>query len=291
MFKFDELIRIRALTFFAALVVSPFLLRAQEPSQGSVPTAPQAILHSFAAGSPSPSASGSTGLAPGAPEHPDVVYKDDKPTPEQLGDSLASHQRYQAAIQAYSQSTEHSAQLWNKMGIAYQMMFDVKDATRCYEESLKLDPHNARVLNNLATVDDSQKLYGKAEHLYHKALKFEPHSALILRNLGSNLMAQHKYKKGADTYREALAIDPKILEQHSGASVQNPTSVKDRGALHYYMAKGCMSAGNAECAIRNLRLAMNEGYVNAKKIAGDSGFASLHDSADFQQLIASQDHQ
>ncbi len=47
------------------------------------------------------------------------------------------------------------------MGIAYQMMFNVKDATRCYNASLKLDPKNPQVLNNLATVYDSQKQYGK----------------------------------------------------------------------------------------------------------------------------------
>ena len=213
------------------------------------------------------------------------------PTPEELGDSLAMHQHYQGAIAAYAKVQPPTSVVWNKMGIAYQMMFNVKDATRCYNASLKLDPKNSQVLNNLATVYDSQKQYGSAERSYRKALKIEPNNAVIMRNLGSNLLAQHKYKKGAEAYRAALAINPQIMDSHSGASVQNPASVQDRGALHYYMAKGCVSAGNHECAIQNLRLALNEGFTNAKKIAGDQSFASLRDSPAFQQLIATQSAQ
>ncbi len=48
------------------------------------------------------------------------------PTPEQLGDSLVGHQRYQAAIAAYSKAPQMTAAIWNKMGIAYQMMFNSK---------------------------------------------------------------------------------------------------------------------------------------------------------------------
>ncbi len=181
-----------------------------------------------------------------------------------------------------------TAVVWNKMGIAYQMMFAVKDAIRCYNASLKLDPHNAQVMNNLATVYDSQKEYRQAEKLYRKALKIDPKSALIHRNLGSNYMAQHKYKKGSEAYRAALTIDPNIFTSHSGASVQNPASAQDRGALHYYMAKGCVSAGNSECAIQNLRLAINEGFTNIRKVVSDESFASLRELPGFQQLIASQ---
>ena len=58
--------------------------------------------------------------------------------------------------------------------------------------------------------------------------------------------------------------------------------------MHYYMARGCVSAGNSECAIQNLRLALNEGYTNPQKIAGDNSFASLRELPAFQQLIAAQ---
>ncbi|MGC1463823.1 MAG: tetratricopeptide repeat protein [Terracidiphilus sp.] len=269
------------------LVAWPHALPAQSPGQArSAPTpvqpeAPAPVPASSEPAAQNQSPTPATANADGAtPVNP--------PTPEQLGDSLSGHQRYQAAIAAYAKVTDPSASLWNKMGIAYQMMFNLKDATRCYGASLKLDPHNATVLNNLATVYDSLKQYGTAEHYYRKALKVDPHSALILRNFGSNQLSQHKYKKGSEAYQSALKVDPQILETHSGASVDNPSSTQDRGAMHYYMARGCASAGNSECAIENLRLALNEGYTNPQKIAGDNFFASLRVLPAFQQLIAAQ---
>ena len=144
------------------------------------------------------------------------------------------------------------------------------------------------VLNNLATVYDSLKQYGTAERYYRKALKIDPHSALVLRNFGSNQLTQHKYKKGWEAYQSALKSTRRSSRSRSAASVENPASTQDRGAMHYYMARGCVSAGNSECAIQNLRLALNEGYTNPRKIANDSSFASLRELPAFQQLIAAQ---
>jgi len=264
----------------ALLMASPCALRCQAPVEtpaqipAQLPSQPSA---QAPAQPPSPVAT------------PPLPVRE--PTPEQLGDSLQGHQRYQAAIAAYAKVTDPSAGVWNKMGIAYQMMFNLKDAIRCYNQSIKLEPRNASVLNNLATVYDSLKQYGTAERYYRKANKIDPNSALILRNLGSNQLSQHKNKKGWAAYQSALALDPQIFQNHSGASVTNPASTQERGAMHYYMAKGCISAGNSECAIQNLRLALNEGYTNPRKIAADSSFASLRELPAFQQLIASQSAQ
>ena len=208
------------------------------------------------------------------------------PTAEQLGDSLAARQRYQAAIAAYSKSPEMTAAIWNKMGIAYQMMFNSKDATRCYKLSLGFDPRNPQVLNNLATVYASLKDYGHADRLYRKALKFDPKSALILKNLGTNLLAEHKYNKGWEAYQQALAIDPQIFSNHDTPSVNDPSSIQERGAMNYYMAAGCARAGYADCALQYLRMALDEGFTTRKKVANDVEFASLRSNPAFMQLLA-----
>lgn len=301
MFKFDDFRRVTGPLFFGILAVALPVSIAQNPPGDDSKSSPSSIGQPQATNPAQPpsspqgqAATPSSEAAPQVaepPKPPPIIVPAIQPTPEDLGDSLAVHQHYQAAIAAYSKVEKPSAAVWNKMGIAYQMMFNLKDATRCYNASLKLAPHNSQVLNNLATVYDSQKQYGLGERYYKKALKIDPRSALIYRNLGSNLLAQHKYKKGAEAYRAALAIDPQIFQQRTGASVQNPASVQDRGALHYYMAKGCVSAGNHECAIQNLRLALNEGFTNVKKIAVDESFASLRDLPAFQQLIATQSAQ
>jgi Tfp pilus assembly protein PilF len=235
----------------------------------------------------------STSETPAAPggTHPSAATPQFEPTPEQLGDSLSAHQRYQAAIEAYKNAHSDSADVWNKMGIAYQMMFNLQNAERCYKKSLKLDPKNAAVLNNLGTVYDSLKNFSSAERMYRKALKVDANSALILKNLGTDLMAQHRYKQGWVTYQAALALDPHIFQDNATLHVDNPASAEDRGAMNYYMARGCVRAGQNDQAIQYLRMALNEGFTSPKKLVADSDFASLHGSPAFEQMLAAQSNQ
>lgn len=208
------------------------------------------------------------------------------PTPEQTGDSLEAHQRYQAAIEAYSKAPQMTAGIWNKMGISYQMMFNAKDAMRCYRESLKVDPRNPQVMNNLGTVYASLKDYPQSDRMYRKALKIDPQNATILKNLGTNLLTEKKYDKGWAMYQEAIKVDPQIFADRSSPKVENPATVQERGAMNYYMALGCARSGYAECALSYLRAALDEGFISRKKIAAAAEFASLHENPAFQQLMA-----
>lgn len=210
------------------------------------------------------------------------------PTPEQVGDSMSAHQRYQAAIAAYQKEPQKTAAIWNKMGIAYQMMFNSKDAARCYKQSLKLDPRNSQVINNLGTIYASEKEYGQADKIYRKAIKIDPHSAVAYKNLGTNLMAQRKYRQGWEAYQRAIAIDPQIFEDRGSPTVQGPGSVQQRGAMNYYMALGCARAGYTECALQYLRRALDEGFITRKKVAEEGEFASLRDNPAFKQLLTEQ---
>lgn len=208
-------------------------------------------------------------------------------SPDDLGDALMTHQRYQAALEAYKKAPP-SAYVWNMMGIAYQMMFNMQDAMRCYQVSLRLAPRNAHVLNNLGTVYDSLKQFRAAERIYGKALKLDPKSALIYKNLGTNLLSQHKYKKGWEAYKTAMSIDPQVFERNGSPRAQNTASTQERGAMNFYMAKSCVHAGKNEQAIDYLRMALNEGFTTPKKIVADSEFASLRGIPAFEQLLAAQ---
>ena len=265
----------RTTTALSAFLSSVFLLalplaQAQVPSSAAPPPPSK-----FA-----PSTNQATTVSPQPPA---------QPTAEQLADALVVRQRYQAAIHAYMKAPPTAA-VWNKMGIAYQMMFNLKEAQRCYKESLKLDSRNPNVLNNLGTVYDSLKDYRQAERYYRKALKYEPNSAVVLKNLGTNLLTQHKYSRGWEEYKRALASDPEIFEDRNGPQVQNPTSIEQRGAMNYYMAMGCARARQTECALQYLRMAINEGFITPKKAASDVAFESLRDNPDFKQLLASENN-
>jgi tetratricopeptide (TPR) repeat protein len=209
-------------------------------------------------------------------------------TQEELGDIFVARQRYQAGIEAYKKAPQDSADVLNKMGIAYQLMFDLSDASRYYLASLKISPRNASVLNNLGTTYDALKQYDDAMRMYRRALKYEPHSAVTLKNLGTSLMAEHRYKQGWESYQAALAIDPHIFEENLGPQVGNPTSAENRGAMNFYMAKSCVRAGMNDRAIEFLRLALNEGFTNPRKIEADKEFAVLHGTPAFEQMLAAQ---
>ncbi|HMG87566.1 MAG TPA: tetratricopeptide repeat protein [Terracidiphilus sp.] len=225
---------------------------------------------------------------PAAPAATSATLPKTPATFEQVGDALMAHQRYQAAIEAYKKAPPDDAAVWNKLGIAYQLMFNLTDAMHCYKTSYKLNPKNSTVLNNLGTVYDALKEYHNAEKMYRKALKIDPGSALILKNLGTNLLAQHKFAKGWAEYQAALKVDPLIFEDNSRPRIENPASISDRGAMNFYLAKGCVRAGMPLRAIEYLRMALNEGYTSPKKIIADNEFAALHGLPEFEELLNSQ---
>ncbi|HXE05000.1 MAG TPA: tetratricopeptide repeat protein [Bryobacteraceae bacterium] len=206
-------------------------------------------------------------------------------TPEEIGDAYLAQRRYQEAIEYYNRAPR-SAAVWNKTGIAFELMLNFKDAENCYKQSLRLQARDAQVSNNLATVYDSMKKYRKAEHLYRKALKIAPNSPRILKNLGTNLMVRHKYQKGWDAYSKALALDPHIFDSPGMSTVENAASLHERGAMNYYMAKSCVKAGLPERAVQFLRQALSEGFTSPRKLAEDESFAPLRKNPAFQALVA-----
>lgn len=267
-----------------ALLLPGWLLvlpAAQPQNAGSVPVQPvPASAPSRSQASLAQASAPSASAAPASAAGP--------VSPELIGDSALARQHYQAAIAAYSRITEKTAAIWNKLGIAYQMLLNFNEAARCYQRSVRLDQKNPEVLNNLATVYGSLRDYGAANRAYRKALKIDPRSALIHKNYGTNLMTQHRYSEGWKEYKQAIAIDPTIFEQHGGPTIENSASLQERGAMNYYMALGCARAGYSDCAIEYLRNALDEGYTSPKKIAAESDFASLRGNPAFQQLLSEQ---
>jgi tetratricopeptide (TPR) repeat protein len=258
-----------------AFPVAGFALQAQTPLQAQAPAQASPAVPPAQASAPA-----------GTPPKP-AAPKDARP--EDVADSLVYHHRFQEAIAAYSTVTPKSAALWNKMGIAYQMMFNLPDAMRCYKQSLKINPHDASVFNNLGTVYESLKNYRQAGRMYRKAVQIDPRFAIAYKNLATSLMAQRKYSKGREADAQALALDPKIFEKSEDfLKVDNPASVHDRGAMNYYMAIDCARAGQTACALEHLRMALNQGFTSPGKVAADSNFAALSGDPGFQALLAEQ---
>lgn len=275
--------RIDPFHFLPAIILIAALAGVSHPKQAHTQAAPN--LQS--AGSQPETAPPQIAAPP--PSVPVNITQPQPPvTPEQLGDALMMHKRYQEAIESYKRIPQPSAAVWNKMGISYQMLLNLNEANRCYRMSLKLNPHNAYVLNNLGTIDDLTRQPRAAERMYRQALKADPQAAMTYKNLGTNLLGQQKYAKGWDAYKKALALDPNIFQNTASPRVEDAASLHERGALNYYMARGCAHTGQVDCAIEYLRLALSEGYTNPKKLQADAEFSSLRGTQAFAQLMAFQ---
>lgn len=231
------------------------------------------------------SQSAATGEASDSQAFPTLTELRAHVTPEGIGDSLLMRRHYQEALEEYRKAPSGSSDVWDKMGIAYQMLSDRKDAVRCYRESLRLEAGNELALNNLATVYELQAEYGKAEALYRRALELDPGSAKIAMNLGTILMVQDKYSQGAELYRRAIGLDPKVFDQSEGPVFESAVPLEERGAMNYYKARQCAKAAMIDRAIRYLHKAVDEGFITPKGLARDDSFAALRGNPEFQRLI------
>ena len=207
-------------------------------------------------------------------------------TPEQVADAYYFHGRYQAALHEYKKIATPTASVWNKMGVAYQMLFDLKDAAHCYKEAIKIDPENAQMLNNLATIDDAMMDFSAGEKNYRKAIKIDPNSAMIAKNLGTHLLMQHQDAEAAQLYKQALALDPHVFDVHSGPKSPQNAPRQERGAEAYYKARSCARAGLDDCALTFLRQALEEGMTTTRKVEQDKDFDRLRTTPAYARFVA-----
>ncbi len=213
-------------------------------------------------------------------------------TPQELekqGDQLRAQKRYLDAIDYYNAAIKQQATplLWNKKGIALLFLTRNKEAQKCFQQALKLDPNSAEALNNLGFVEHMQKNYGKAIKYYNKALVARPNSATFHYNLGAAYFAKHDFDKATQEYRAAYQIDADIFQRVSKTGIMAQTSSpEDRAAFSFMVAKMYAQAGDFEHSLQYLRKAMEEGYKGINKVYTDSEFASLRTDPRFADLMA-----
>lgn len=250
----------------------------------SLPISLQAQIGNFSSDSAAAGSSGTNVSADletaGTPSAQDLKF-----SLEQKGDSLEASGHYQAASNAYAQIAHPSAAVWNKLGESYQMLYDLKDAMRCYKESLKLRPANPGVLNNLGTVEELLGDHSAAERDYRRALKNDPNNAQILKNLGTSLLMQGENDKSAAAYKKALNLNPHILDAYPGPRVEEDEG-KLAGVASYIKAQSCARAGLIDCALSYLQRAFNEGSATVKRVSTDADFASLRGTPALARLLA-----
>jgi tetratricopeptide (TPR) repeat protein len=211
-------------------------------------------------------------------------------SPEQWGDLLMVHHQYLEAIDAYRKAPRDSAVVWNKLGIAYHHMFALDQAKADYTRALSIDPRYGEALNNLAAVYYAEKDYKRAEKTYRRALKLIPTSATAYNNLGTAYFAEGRFKQGFDAYRQAFTLDPAVFNGDPLQTISETSSTEERARMDYCLAELYARAGMKDQAIEYLRKALDAGFNDNKKLMQDQEFASIRQSAEFEQLIATTKH-
>lgn len=206
-------------------------------------------------------------------------------SPEGQGDLFMARYEYRQALDAYAKAPKMTAEMWNKMGVAYHHLFAMEQAKRDYEQALSLEPDLAEALSNLGSIYFNEKDYGRAEKYYRKALKIEPKSAVIYHNLGMLNFARGKPEKGVEDLRKALALDPGILEQDAARSISEPTTRQERARESYCFAELFAEQGRFDQALEYLRKAIDEGFVDRKRLADDPAFARLRGTKEYARLM------
>jgi tetratricopeptide (TPR) repeat protein len=210
-------------------------------------------------------------------------------SPEDRADIFMARKMYREAIDMYSQAPETSAVRWNKMGIAYHQLQDLRSAKKYYEIAVHLDPKYGEAINNLGTIYYSQQSYRRAVREYKRALRQIPESASIHSNLGTAYFARKDYKKATEAYEAALKLDPDVFDHHNtyGILLQN-NNVGDKAKFHYYLAKTYAKEGLTDRALLCIRKALEEGFDERKRFLQDPEFVSLRANLEFQTLMKSE---
>jgi tetratricopeptide (TPR) repeat protein len=207
--------------------------------------------------------------------------------PEGRGDLAMVRKNFRQAIVAYQEIQPTTAVLLNKTGIAYHQLMELDLAKKYYEKAIKANPKYAEAMNNLGTVYSASKNFRRAINEYKRALQVDPSSALFYSNLGTAYFGRKEYKEAAETFQQALKLDPDVFE-HRGSYgvVLQEKNVEDRAKFHYYMAKMYANAGANDRALQYLRMALEEGLKERKKVGEEPEFAALRELPAFKELLA-----
>ena len=68
--------------------------------------------------------------------------------------------------------------------------------------------------------------------------------------------------------------------------MQEGISVQQRAIMNYSLAKTYANVGMNDRALQYLRMALDEGFNDRKKLMEDKEFADLRETPEFQQLMA-----
>ena len=197
---------------------------------------------------------------------------------ETLGDQARAAKEYQQAIDYFEAAIRRNggnAVLYNKEGLTYLKMGNVRGARFSFQKSIKHNSKYADAINNLGAVYYMQKEYGNAAKHFKKAVALDETRSVFHVNLGAAWFGQKKLDRAIAEYARALELNPDALTSGNGGVAAQIASPEERARYSYMLAKIFAQRGDADQCLKQLRRAKEEGYRELANVYKDTEFASL----------------
>jgi tetratricopeptide (TPR) repeat protein len=131
---------------------------------------------------------------------------------------------------------QRTAEIYNRLGIAYHFLNQPRAAEKAYQSALRLKPENAAALNNLAVLYYSQRRFSEAEREVRRALEKDPESSVLRANLRAARYARENAKSSRDVAGTLSKDNPLLIEKADGdllaMQILMPPKDIDEASLH-----------------------------------------------------------
>lgn len=111
-------------------------------------------------------------------------------------------------LKQYATKEQKDAGIFARLGDAYFVQKDIKEARTSYEKALSLNPNYPGVSTRLGTIYSMQGEMANAEIMLNKAADLDPNNPTTLSNLGSVLYALKKYDLAIKSLKRSTSINP-----------------------------------------------------------------------------------
>ncbi len=194
-----------------------------------------------------------------------------------LGHVLKKQGKPKDAVSCYHRALSlvpKRASAYNSVGTALLEMHDRQAAKACFEQALAIDPNHVHALNNLAHTLILQNKPEEAMTHVEKALTVDPDRAETQLEAGLCLQLLGRFEEAKDRIQHALAIAPRLSRAYYNLVVNEKfssddreiqrlerlledenLSAKQRGNIHYALAKVCDDLGIYDKAFPHLEAA------------------------------------
>jgi tetratricopeptide (TPR) repeat protein len=144
-----------------------------------------------------------------------------------FGQVAAGHEKfdqkqYVDAANAYEKIPvpQRDAGIYNRLGVSYHLINQLKAAETAYRSALRLQPDNADVLNNLAAMYYSQRKFSDAERQVRRAMEKNPENGIMRLNLRAARYARENSKSARDVANNIANSNAPLIEKREGDLLQ-----------------------------------------------------------------------